>query len=93
MTATTAARSWAVPARARAFQRCQARKNTWEPIHGVWDPANTSTAAQLLRERIHVIAWSASSSYCDDEIRDITLPFINPALFPEPARAFTISIR
>jgi hypothetical protein len=60
--------------------------DTWEPIHGVWDEANTSMAAQLLRERIHVIGFVHEQLFCDDEIRDITLPFINAALFPEKER-------
>jgi hypothetical protein len=59
---------------------------TGEPIRGVWDEANTTRAAELLSERIHVIGFVHEQLYCDDEIRDITLPFLNPALFPENER-------
>jgi hypothetical protein len=60
--------------------------DTWEPIRGVWDPANTATAATLLRERVHVIGFVHEQLYCDDEIRDVTLPFLNAALFPDKER-------
>jgi hypothetical protein len=58
-----------------------AHADTGEPIRGVWDEANSSRAAQLLRERIHVIGFVHEELYCDDEIRDITVAFMNPAFF------------
>ena len=54
---------------------------TGEPIHGVWDPDNSSTAARLLRERVHVIGFVHEQKYCDDEIRDATVIFLNPEFF------------
>jgi hypothetical protein len=57
-----------------------------EPIRGVWDPENMSPAALLLRQRVHVIGFVHEQLYCDGEIRDVTLPFLNPALFPEKER-------
>jgi hypothetical protein len=60
--------------------------DTGEPIRGVWDPENPSRAAALLRERVHVIGFVHEQLYCDDEIRDITLPFLNQALLPDAER-------
>jgi hypothetical protein len=60
--------------------------DTGEPIRGVWDPANKSQAALVLRERVHVIGFVHEQIYCDDEIRDVTLPFLNPAFFAQEDR-------
>jgi|SRR5450631_407317 len=74
------------PALVREPFNVERHADTWEPIRGVWDEANPTMAAELLRERIHVIGFVHEQFYCDDEIRDITLPFLNPALFPENER-------
>ncbi|MES1206010.1 MAG: hypothetical protein ABUS79_08730 [Pseudomonadota bacterium] len=63
-----------------------AHADTGEPIRGVWDNANSAPAAVLLRERVHVIGFVHEGLYCDDEIRDVTFPLLNPALFPDKER-------
>jgi hypothetical protein len=50
---------------------------------GVWDPQNNSQAAVLLRERVHAIGFVHEDLYIDDEIRDVTVTFLNPAFFGE----------
>jgi hypothetical protein len=74
------------PALVRGEFNVAKHADTGEPIRGVWDEANTSRAAELLRERVHVIGFVHEQLYCDDEIRDITLPFINAPIFPEKER-------
>jgi hypothetical protein len=50
------------------------------PIHGLWDEANVRPAARIARERLHVLAFVHEEVFSDDEIREVTVLFLNPNL-------------
>jgi hypothetical protein len=50
-----------------------------EPLRGIWDPANQGDYAIAARERIQVVGFVHEEAFADDEIRQVTLLFKNPA--------------
>lgn len=51
-----------------------------QPIRGLWSPDNERPAAEIARERDHVVGFVHEEAYDDDEIREVTVLFQNPKL-------------
>lgn len=50
-----------------------------EPIRGIWESSNDDARALAFRERVQVVGFVHEEAFLDDEIRQVTRLFQNPA--------------
>lgn len=56
------------------------RRQTGEPIRGIFDAKNLSPACDTARERLHLVVAVHEEEFVDDEIRQTLVAFSNPYL-------------